>query len=219
MRIDDAAQLATLDFEKGEGLVPVVTQHSRSGEVLMLAYANREALALTLESGEMWYFSRARGRLWKKGEVSGNTQRLVSLDTDCDRDTILARVEPIGPSCHTGSWSCFSAPPVLAALAALLQERATARPAGSYTARLLDDENLRLKKLGEEAVELALACAANDGSRVAEEAADVVYHTLVACAGAGVTVDAVLGALEHRLPDGSPEAPGGAARRIAPRAT
>lgn len=204
MRIDHAAQLDAIDFDKGEGLVPVVTQHFRTGEVLMVGYANREALTLALETGEMWYFSRSRGRLWRKGEASGNTQRAVSLDADCDRDTVLARVEPAGPSCHTGSWSCFSVPPVLAALAALLQQRAMDRPAGSYTARLLDDENLRLKKLGEETVELALACAANDRSRVAEEAADVVYHALVACAGAGVTVDAVLGALERRLPQEKP---------------
>lgn len=201
MRISDVAQLDALDFEKGEGLVPVITQHLRTGEVLMLAYANREALGRALESGDMWYFSRSRGRLWRKGEVSGHTQRLVSLDVDCDRDTVLARVEPMGPSCHTGSWSCFSAPPVLAALGALLQQRANDRPAGSYTARLLDDENLRLKKLGEETVELALACAAGDTPRVAAEAADVFYHTLVACLGAGVSMDAVLEALEHRLPD------------------
>lgn len=201
MRIHDVAQLDALDFDKGEGLVPVVTQHSRTGEVLMLAYANREALGRSLETGDMWYFSRSRGRLWRKGEVSGHTQRLVSLDADCDCDTVLARVEPMGPSCHTGSWSCFSAPPVLAALAALLQRRVSDRPAGSYTARLLDDENLRLKKLGEETVELALACAAGDTPRVAAEAADVFYHTLVACLGAGVSVDAVLEALEHRLPD------------------
>lgn len=201
MRINDVAQLDAVDFDKGEGLVPVVTQHSRTGEVLMLAYANREALGRSLETGDMWYFSRSRGRLWRKGEVSGNTQRLVSLDADCDGDTVLARVAPSGPSCHTGNWSCFSAPPVLAALGALLRQRANAPPAESYTARLLADENLRLKKLGEETVELALACAAGDTSQVAAEAADVFYHTLVACLGAGVGMDAVLEALEQRLPD------------------
>lgn len=201
MRINDVAQLDTLDFDKGKGLVPVVTQHSRTGEVLMLAYANREALGRSLETGDMWYFSRSHDRLWRKGEVSGHTQRVVSLDADCDRDTVLARVEPVGPSCHTGSWSCFSAPPVLAALGALLQQRANAPPTGSYTGRLLADENLRLKKLGEETVELALACAAGDTPRVAAEAADVFYHTLVACLGAGVSLDAVLEALERRLPD------------------
>lgn len=201
MRINDVAQLDTLDFDKGKGLVPVVTQHSRTGEVLMLAYANREALGRSLETGDMWYFSRSRDRLWRKGEQSGHTQRVVSLDADCDRDTVLARVEPSGPSCHTGSWSCFAAPPVLAALGALLQQRADDPPAGSYTGRLLADENLRLKKLGEETVELALACAAGDTPRVAAEAADVFYHTLVACLGAGVSLDAVLEALERRLPD------------------
>lgn len=201
MRIDDVRKLDFLDFAKGGGLLPVVTQHFRTGEVLMVAYASREALSLALETGEMWYFSRSRGRLWKKGEASGHTQRLVSLHADCDRDTVLARVEPSGPSCHTGNWSCFSAPPVLAALGALLQQRANEPPAGSYTQRLLDDQNLRLKKLGEETVELALACAAGDRARVAEEAADVIYHALVACLGAGVCVDAVLAALEQRLPD------------------
>lgn len=200
MRIDDTAQLDALDFDKGAGLVPVVTQHSRTGEVLMLAYANREALMLALETGDMWYFSRSRGRLWRKGEMSGHTQRLVSLNVDCDGDTVLARVEPSGPSCHTGSWSCFSAPPVIAALDALLQQRAHDPLPGSYTARLLADENLRLKKLGEETVELALACASKDTPRVAEEAADVIYHTLVACRGAGVNLDALLVVLERRLP-------------------
>lgn len=203
MRIHEVSQLEALDFAKGDGLVPVVTQHSRTGEILMLAYADREALRRSLETGDMWYFSRSRGRLWKKGEQSGHTQRLVSLDFDCDGDTVLARVEPSGPSCHTGSWSCFSAPPVLAALGALLQQRADDPPEGSYTARLLTDENLRLKKLGEESVELALACAAGDAPRVAAEAADVIYHTLVACLGAGVGVDAVLAALEQRLPGGA----------------
>lgn len=205
MRIKDVAQLDALDFDKGDGFVPVVTQHSRTGEVLMLAYANREALGRSLETGGMWYFSRSRGCLWRKGEASGHTQRLVSLDADCDSDTVLARVEPSGPSCHTGSWSCFSAPPVLTALGALLQQRADNRPAESYTARLLDDENLRLKKLGEETIELALACASGDTRRVAAEAADVFYHTLVACLGAGVGMDAVLEALEQRLPGGDPE--------------
>lgn len=200
MRLNDAAQIAALDFGKGEGLVPVVAQHARTGEVLMLAYANREALVRALESGEMWYFSRSRDRLWRKGESSGNVQRLISLHADCDGDAVLARVEPAGPSCHTGSRSCFDAPPVLAALSALLESRASERPDGSYTARLLDDENLRLKKLGEEAVELALACAEQDASRAAEEAADVIYHALVACVGAGCSVDAVLAALERRLP-------------------
>lgn len=200
MRVEDAAQLDALDFEKGGGVVPVVTQHARTGEVLMLAYANREALERALESGVMWYWSRSRARLWMKGETSGNVQRLVSLHADCDADSVLARVEPTGPSCHTGDWSCFGAPPTLAALAEVLAGRAAALPEGSYTSRLLTDRNLRLKKLGEEAVELALACADVDRERAAEEAADLLYHALVACQAAGASAADVLAALAQRLP-------------------
>src|SRR5690606_26668335 len=105
MRIGEKAQLDALDFAKGGGLVPVVTQHARTGEVLMQAWANREALERTLETGEVWYWSRSRGRLWRKGETSGNVQRLVSLHADCDADAILVRVLPAGPACHTGAWS------------------------------------------------------------------------------------------------------------------
>lgn len=200
MRIEETSQLDMLDFAKGDGLVPVVTQHARTGEVLMQAWANREALERTLETGEMWYWSRSRGRLWRKGESSGNVQRLVSLHRDCDGDVVLARVLPAGPTCHTGEWSCFGAPPALAALAEVLERRVAERPTGSYTTRLLEDRNLRLKKLGEEALELALACADGDGARVAEEAADVVYHLLVAARAAGVGVDEILAALDRRLP-------------------
>ncbi len=199
MRIERAEQLEALDFAKGGGLVAVVAQHARTGEVLMLAYATREALERTLAEGTMWYFSRARDRLWRKGETSGNAQRLVSLHADCDADAVLARVEPAGPSCHTGAWSCFSAPPTLGALAARLRERVAERPEGSYTTRLLADPNLRLKKLGEEAVELALGCAAGDPARVAEEAADLLYHALVACLAEDVQPEAVLGVLEERF--------------------
>src|SRR5690606_5443317 len=148
MRIENEDQLDRLDFAKGQGLVPVVAQHARTGEVLMVGYANREALARTLETGVVWYYSRSRQRLWQKGETSGNVHRLVSLHTDCDGDAIVARVDPAGPTCHTGDWSCFGAPPTLAALSAVLQERLAAPPERSYTAKLLADRNLRLKKLG-----------------------------------------------------------------------
>lgn len=199
MKIERTADLDALDFAKADGLVPVVTQHARTGEALMLAYANRVALERTLDTGEMWYFSRSRNDLWRKGETSGNVQRLVALDADCDRDTVLARVEPTGPSCHTGDWSCFSAPPTLAALAEVLRARRADPPEGSYTARLLADRNLRLKKLGEEATELALACADTDSTRVAEEAADLIYHTLVACLAAGTAMEDVLTELQRRM--------------------
>lgn len=223
MLIDGVAQLENLDFGRAGGLVPVVAQHARTGEVLMLAYATHEALVQTLNDRVMWYFSRSRGRLWKKGETSGNVQRLVSLHADCDRDAVVARVLPEGPSCHTGDWSCFSAAPTLAALDAVIAQRAASVPARadaagpmradagaptSYTHRLLSDENLRLKKLGEEAVELALACGRRDAGQVAAEAADLLYHVLVACRAAGVAADDVIAALESRrtLATGAPDA-------------
>ncbi len=197
MKIRATQQLDALDFDRAGGLVPVVTQHAYTGEVLMVAWASREALEKTLATGEFWYHSRSRDALWHKGETSGNTLRLVSLHADCDADTVLARVLPAGPSCHTGAWSCFRAPPTLAALARTIEDRRTADPETSYTARLMADRNLRLKKLGEEAAELAVACA--DGSdRVAAEAADLVYHVLVACAEAGVGLGDVLEELDER---------------------
>ena len=202
MRIAERAQLDTIDFAKHDGLVPVVTQHAHSGEVLMLAFATREALERTLDERVMWYWSRSRDSLWRKGDTSGNTQQLVSLHADCDSDAIVARVLPAGPSCHTGAWSCFDAAPTLAALDAVIAARADSTEEGSYTRRLLGDANLRLKKLGEEAVELALACERADAMRVREEAADLLYHVLVACRGAGVGVADVLGALDARRTDG-----------------
>ena len=198
MRLDDATQLDALDFAKLDGLVPVVTQHALTGEVLMLAFANRDALARSLDDRVMWYWSRSRASLGRKGETSGNGQRLVSLHADCDSDSVLARVLPLGPSCHTGAWSCFDAAPTLAGLDTVIAARASAPNGGSYTQRLLSDPNLRLKKLGEEAIELALACERGDPQRVGEEAADLLYHVLVACHAAGVDAAAVLAVLEAR---------------------
>lgn len=197
--------LEALDFDKGGGLVTVVTQDDASGEVLMVAHADREALERTLRTGTMHYRSRTRG-LWLKGETSGNTQRVVSLHHDCDRDAVLARVVPAGPACHTGATSCFAAGAVpsesLARLDARLAQRAEAEDAPgqppSYTRRLLRDRNLRLKKLGEEAVELAVACADGDRARAIGEAADVVYHALVALRAIGVGWDEVRSELESR---------------------
>lgn len=199
MRIDHAQQLDQLDFSKANGLIPVIAQHARTGDVLMLAFANREALERTLRERRMWYFSRSREALWLKGETSGNVQALVSLHGDCDRDSVLALVDPSGPSCHTGDWSCFRAPPTLARLAEIIADRARSSEPGSYTARLLADPNLRLKKLGEESIELAIACHSKDESGAANEAADLLYHTFVACAAAGVTLDDVLSVLDARF--------------------
>ena len=198
--IRSVADLDRLDFAKSGGLVSVVAQDAVSGAVLMVAHADREALERTFASGDMHYRSRTRG-LWRKGETSGNTQRVVSLVADCDGDAVLARVLPAGPACHTGEPTCFGAAAsgALAELAATLAARAQAPdpgPAGrSYTQRLLADRNLRLKKLGEECTELVVALADGDRGRAAEEGADLVYHALVALHAAGVT----LADLQHVL--------------------
>jgi phosphoribosyl-AMP cyclohydrolase / phosphoribosyl-ATP pyrophosphohydrolase len=198
--------LDALHFAKGGGLVTVVTIDDRTDRVLMVAHADREAMELTQTSGEMHYRSRARG-LWHKGATSGNTQRVVSLTPDCDGDAILARVVPAGPACHTGAVSCFAersegpafrSLEALSSLDATIARRATRTESGtSYTRRLLDDSNLRLKKIGEEAAELVHASALGQRERAVEEAADLIYHTLVAlrAMGAGLEdVAAVLGA-------------------------
>ena len=196
--------LDALDFAKGKGLVTVVVQDVVSGTVLMVAYADREALERSVATGEMHFHSRTRG-LWRKGATSGNTQRVLSLAPDCDGDTVLARVIANGPACHTGVTSCFgdSAAPhnALSALDAVIADRATSDAESgdeSYTRRLLDDRNLRLKKIGEEAAELVVACADNDRPRCVAEAADLVYHILVALRAVGVGLDDLAAALEQR---------------------
>lgn len=198
MIIDSAAQLDAIDFSKGDGLVPVIAQHATTGEVLMLAWANRDALERTLAERVAWYFSRSRDSLWRKGDTSGNVQHLVSLHADCDNDTVLARVLPTGPACHTGAANCFDVAPTLTELDAIITDRAANPASGGYTTKLLADPNLRLKKLGEEALELALACERADPERVAEEAADLLYHALVACRGAGVSLADILAVLASR---------------------
>jgi phosphoribosyl-ATP pyrophosphohydrolase/phosphoribosyl-AMP cyclohydrolase len=196
--------LNTLDFAKGGGLVTVVTQDATSGVVLMIAHADREALELTISTGEMHYRSRSRG-LWHKGATSGNVQRVQSLTADCDGDAILALVAPAGPACHTDAISCFGdialAPDALSALDAVITAR-QALPAGtgvsSHTRRLLADRNLRLKKVGEEAAELVLACADGDAERATEEVADLVYHSLVALRAIGGSLTGVRASLARR---------------------
>jgi phosphoribosyl-ATP pyrophosphohydrolase/phosphoribosyl-AMP cyclohydrolase len=184
-----------LDFTKGNGLVTVIAQDARSGTVLMVAHANREALERTIATGEMHYTSRTRG-LWHKGATSGNVQQVVSLSADCDGDALLARVISAGPACHTGTTSCFGdaalSPEPLAELDATIAQRkasldapASDRPSGSWTQKLLLDANLRHKKLGEEAVELTMACMNGDTERAIEETADLVYHAMVALNAAG----------------------------------
>jgi phosphoribosyl-ATP pyrophosphohydrolase/phosphoribosyl-AMP cyclohydrolase len=199
--------LDALDFAKGGGVVTVVTQDVASGAVLMVAHADREALERTLATGEMHYRSRTRG-LWHKGATSGNVQQVVALLPDCDGDAVLARVRSPGPACHTGSRSCFGAEALgadaLGALDATIAARVADAPSGSaqekpsYTRRLLADRNLRLKKIGEESAELVTACADGDRTRAIEEAADVVYHALVALRAVGGTLDDVRTTLTTR---------------------
>ena len=169
------------------GLVPVVVQDWRSGEVLTLAYANAEAVQRTRATGELHLWSRSRGELWHKGATSGNTQAVRALRLDCDGDALLALVEPAGPACHTGARTCFFSgdlePPApheaLPALERTLARRAAERPAGSYTVELLDDPALIGEKVMEEAEEVARAAREESDERVDEEAADVLYHLLV----------------------------------------
>ena len=190
-----------LDFAKGGGLVTVIAQDAASGAVLMVAFADRAALERTLASGELHLFSRTRGP-WKKGETSGNVRRVESLAADCDGDAVLARVHAAGPACHSGSRSCFGeealAADALAALDRVIAARAAGPPSGSYTAELLADRNRRLKKLGEEAAELVAACADGDAKLATDEAADLLYHALVALRALGAGWDDVRAALERR---------------------
>lgn len=190
--------LDDLNFSKGNGLVTVVTQDMTTGQVLMVAHADRNALEETLRTGMMHYFSRTRGA-WFKGETSGHTQKMVSLQHDCDGDAVLALVEAAGPACHNNTTSCFiSAGATLCALADTIEQRKQASAGTSYTAKLLADRNLRLKKLGEETTELVTALCDGDSARIAEEAADVMYHVLVAAAAAGVGLEDVLRVLQAR---------------------
>ena len=199
-----------------DGLVPVVAQENRSGDVLMVAFADRDALERTVETGVAHYFSRSRRALWRKGETSGHTQRVREIRLDCDGDTVLYRVDQTGPACHTGTHTCFSAVVggaggqsvrteedpgghLLTRLAGLIARRAAERPEGSYTVTLLDRGVAKAsQKVGEEAVEVVVAANAEDDGRLASESADLLYHLLVLLHARGVGLDAVLTELENR---------------------
>jgi phosphoribosyl-ATP pyrophosphohydrolase/phosphoribosyl-AMP cyclohydrolase len=178
------------------GLAPCVIQDWRSGEVLTLAYMNAEALARTRETGELHLWSRSRDELWRKGATSGNTQAVKALRFDCDLDAVLALVEPSGPACHTGARTCFHngqlEPPapheVLPGLERTIAARAAERPEGSYTAELLADPPRVGEKIREEAEEVARAAREESDGRVAEEAADVLYHLAVLLRSRGLSL-------------------------------
>jgi phosphoribosyl-ATP pyrophosphohydrolase/phosphoribosyl-AMP cyclohydrolase len=187
-----------------KGLVPVVVQDRASGDVLMVAWANREALDLSAETGEAHFWSRSRGALWRKGETSGNSLRVVEVRVDCDRDTLLMVVEPKGPACHTGARTCFGEHPatlggVLPDLARTVADRDRERPQGSYVAKLLGRGlDATLKKVGEEATEVVLAAKGESDERLAEEAADLLFHLTVALHQRGLHPAHVLEVLERR---------------------
>ncbi len=186
------------------GLVPVVAQDRASGDVLMVAWANAEALARTAETGLAHFWSRSRAALWRKGETSGNGLRVLEVRKDCDADTLLMVVEPEGPACHTGTRTCFgdtaaSAAGVLEEVRRVVVDRMRTRPEGSYTAKLLEKGPDRvLKKIGEEATEVILAAKGESGERLAEEAADLLFHLLVALEQRGVALSRVMDVLRAR---------------------
>ena len=192
-----------LDFAKGGGLVPTIVQHWLSGEVLMLGYMDAQALAATRASGLVTFQSRSKGRLWTKGESSGNVLRLQSLHVDCDGDALLVLAEPAGPTCHRGTSSCFDAaqPPLgfLAELDALVARRAAERPVGSYTTQLFEGGIRRIaQKVGEEGVETALAAVAQDDTELLGEAADLLFHLTVALHARGLGLAEVAAVLADR---------------------
>jgi phosphoribosyl-ATP pyrophosphohydrolase/phosphoribosyl-AMP cyclohydrolase len=191
------------------GLLPAVVQDARTGVVLTLAWMNREALERTQQTGETWFFSRSRQALWRKGETSGHTQRVVALRVDCDGDAIVVAVVPAGPACHTGRESCFyrdvdgreqgPGGPVLARLEGIIADRRATMPPGSYTASLLRSGLARIgAKVTEEAEEVVRAAREESDARLAEEAADLLYHLVVLLAARGMSLARVMEVLAAR---------------------
>jgi len=186
-------------------LTPCIVQDARTGEVLTLAYMNDDAQRRTRETGELWFWSRSRQELWHKGETSGNTMRLRALRYDCDEDALLALVEPAGPACHTGERTCFyrgdmglEPAEALATLERTVDARRSADPGGSYTAALLAEPARIGAKVEEEAEEVARAAAGESDERLAEEAADVLYHLTVLLAARGLSLADAFGVLNER---------------------
>ena len=172
-----------LDWDKQDGLIPAVVHNHLSGKVLMLGYMDKAALAKTLASGDVTFFSRSKQRLWTKGETSGNTLKLIAIDKDCDNDSLLVQVIPNGPTCHKGTESCWldgNAHPFLNNLASLIASRKGQSADSSYTASLFERGTKRIaQKVGEEGLETALAAATHDKPELIDEASDLIYHLLV----------------------------------------
>jgi phosphoribosyl-ATP pyrophosphohydrolase/phosphoribosyl-AMP cyclohydrolase len=199
--------ITTIDFSKGDGLVPAIVQDADTGAVLMLGYMNREALEQTLTRKRAVFFSRSKQRLWEKGETSGHSLDVVDVLADCDNDTLLVTARPNGPACHNGTLTCFGDEPrsaagdiaFLARLEQVIAQRARQKPETSYTAKLLDKGVARVaQKVGEEGVELALAAVAENEQKVIDESADLLFHLLVLLRARGVALAQVVRTLEAR---------------------
>jgi phosphoribosyl-ATP pyrophosphohydrolase/phosphoribosyl-AMP cyclohydrolase len=200
--------LTKVDWDKVNGLLPVIVQDAGDGAVLMLGYMNREALAATLSSGRVTFWSRSKSRLWTKGESSGNFLALRAMAIDCDGDTLLVLAEPAGPACHTGTRTCWGANApraaaeslgFLAQLESIIQQRIASRPEGSYTSKLLSQGTRRIaQKVGEEGLELALAAVAQADEEVLGEAADLLYHAMLLLQVKNLSLEKVVAELESR---------------------
>jgi len=197
----------SVDFNKGDGLVPAIVQDATTGAVLMLGYMNREALEQTLARGRAVFFSRSKQRLWEKGETTGHSLDVVDVALDCDQDTLLVIVRPRGPACHKGTVTCFGDEPrsaaarvaFLAKLEDVIAQRATEKPEASYTARLLEKGVARVaQKVGEEGVELALASVGEPDQKVIDESADLLFHMLVLLRARDISLSQVVSELESR---------------------
>jgi len=196
--------LDEIDWDKGEGLVPAIVQNRDNGQILMLAYMDRAALAQTISSKKVTFFSRSKNRLWTKGETSGNWLDFIKGEMDCDADTLLIQARPQGPSCHTGSVTCFNDQTpsnigFLEQLGALIADRHKTMPEGSYTTSLFAEGKARIaQKVGEEGVELALARMKDDSAEMANEAADLLFHMMVLLEDAGLSLADAINVLQDR---------------------
>ncbi len=204
MTLDD---VGTLDWDKGSGLLPAIVQHARTGRVLMLGYMNDAALRETLGGGRVVFYSRSRESLWTKGETSGNYLNVVDVSTDCDLDAILVLADPVGPTCHKGTESCFadSAPAdaqrlaFLALLENIIANRIADQPESSYTAKLYAKGTGRIaQKVGEEGVETALAAVTRDDEGLVSECADLLFHLLVLLKSRELNLELVVEELKAR---------------------
>jgi len=202
-------QIRALAWDKGDGLLPAVVQHATTGRVLMVGYMDRDALRRTLETRRVTFYSRSRARLWTKGETSGHFLELVGVTADCDDDALLVVAQPHGPTCHKGTVSCFGEWPgttvtaeqfaFLGRLESVIAKRIAEQPEGSYTARLWSEGRRRIaQKVGEEAVEVAIAAVGDDSSDLLGEAADLVYHLTLLLKSRDLSLQKVVGELERR---------------------